>query len=225
MHGRGRSIQEKLLRQKFWDGAPMNEPPEIGPAATSLEDKAPIPAAAPERPSGQAPAGAPALVSPRRRGKRLLVTLFAVSVALAVVAAAVTAVLLAHRPHRAQAATHPLRATVFRLQPGQCFNSLPNAIAGAHAVPCAQPHDGEIYGAFLVAGNDWPGSAALGSQARLGCQDRLASYLNPQLATNDLAEFYAYPNQGAWAAGEHSVICEIRGTQGRLTGSVRASSP
>ncbi len=72
---------------------------------------------------------------------------------------------------------------------------------------------------------DWPGSAALGSQARLGCQDRLASYLNPQLATNDLAEFYAYPNQGAWAAGEHSVICEIRGTQGRLTGSVRASSP
>jgi hypothetical protein len=205
----------------------MNELPEIGPSATSLEDKAPspAPAAAPARPSGQAPAGAPALVSPRRRGKRLLVTLFAVSVALAVVAAAVTAVLLTHRPHRAQAATHPLRVTVFGLQPGQCFNSLPNGIAGAHAVPCAQPHDGEIYGAFLVAGNDWPGSAALGSQARLGCQDRLASYLNPQLATNDLAEFYAYPNQGAWAAGEHSVICEIRGTQGRLTGSVRASSP
>jgi hypothetical protein len=205
----------------------MNEMPEIGPAATGLEDKAPgpAPAAAPERPRGQAPAGAPALVSPRRRGKRLLVTLFAVSVALAVVAAAVTAVLLTHRPHRAQAATHPLRATVFGLQPGQCFNSLPNGIAGAHAVPCAQPHDGEIYGAFLVAGNDWPGSAALGSQARLGCQDRVASYLNPQLATNDLAEFYAYPNQGAWAAGEHSVICEIRGTQGRLTGSVRASRP
>jgi Septum formation len=201
----------------------MNEPPEIGPAATSLEDKAPIPAAAPERPSGQAPAGAPALVSPRRRGKRLLVTLFAVSVALAVVAAAVTAVLLAHRPHRAQAATHPLRATVFRLQPGQCFNSLPNGIAGAHAVPCAQPHDAEIYGAFSVAGQQWPGSVPLGNQARLGCQQRLAGYLNPQLATTGLAQSYAYPNAGAWAAGERTVICEIRGTRGRLTGSVRAS--
>ena len=108
----------------------------------------------------------PALVSPRRRGKRLLVTLFAVSVALAVVAAAVTAVLLAHRPHRAQAATHPLRATVFGLQPGQCFNSLPNGIAGAHAVPCAQPHDGEIYGTFLVAGNN--GRAAPPLAARPG---------------------------------------------------------
>ena len=155
----------------------------------------------------------------------MLIFLFAVSITVAVAAAAVTAVLLAHRPHRAHATAHPLRATVFGLRPGQCFNSLPNGIAGAHAVPCRQPHDGEIYGAFRVAGRDWPGSAALGSEARLGCQARLTGYLNPQLNTSDLAESYAYPNQGAWAAGEHMVICEIRSTQGRLTGSVRASRP
>ena len=201
----------------------MNETPETGPAVTSLEDKAPspAPASAPERP-GEAPA---VLASPGRRGKRMLIILFAVSIAVAVAAAAVTAVLLAHRPHRAHAAAHPLRATVFGLRPGQCFNSLPNGIAGAHAVPCRQPHDGEIYGAFLVAGRQWPGGAALGSQARLGCQARVAGYLNPQLATSDLAESYVYPNRGAWAAGEHMVICEFRGTQGSLTGSVRASSP
>ena len=155
----------------------------------------------------------------------MLIILFAVSIAVAVAAAAVTGALLLHRSHWPPAVAHPLRATVFGLRPGQCFNSLPNGIAGAHAVPCRQPHDGEIYGAFLVAGRQWPGGAALGSQARLGCQARLADYLNPQLATGDLADSYAYPNQGAWAAGEHMVICEIRGTQGRLTGSVRAASP
>jgi hypothetical protein len=202
----------------------MSEMPEAGPAATSLEDKAPGPAPAgvPVRPGGAAP---PVSASPRRRAKRLLIILFAVSIAVATAAAAVTAVLLAHRPPRAHAAAHPLRATVFGLRPGQCFNSLPNGIAGAHAVPCAQPHDGEIYGAFRLASRDWPGSAALASQARLGCQARLTGYLNPQLDTSGLAESYAYPNQGAWAAGEHSVICEIRGTQGKLTGSVRASKP
>jgi hypothetical protein len=202
----------------------MNETPQTGPATTSLEDKAPNPAPAtvPGRPGGGAP---PALASPRRRGKRLLIVLFAVSLAVAAAAAAVTAVLLTHRPHQAHPAAHPLRATVFGLHPGQCFNSLPNGIAGAHAVPCAQPHDGEIYGAFRVAGHDWPGSAALASQARLGCRARLTGYLNPQLDTSGMSDSYAYPNQGAWAAGEHSVICEIRGTQGRLTGSVRASSP
>lgn len=202
----------------------MNEMPETGPAATGIEDKAPgrAPVGAPERPRGEAPAG---LVRPRRRGRRILIFLFVVSLAVAVAAAAVTGALLLHRSHWPPAPAHPLRATVFGLQPGQCFNSLPNGIAGAHAVPCTQPHDGEIYGVFRVAGHDWPGGAALGSQARLGCQARLTGYLNPQLDTSGLAESYAYPNQGAWAAGEHMVICEIRGTQGKLTGSVRASGP
>ena len=202
----------------------MNELPETGPAATSLDDKAPSPAPAstPGQPGSEAP---PALASPPRRGRRLLVILFVVSLVVAVAAAAVTGALLLHREHWPPAAASPLRATVFGLQPGQCFNSLPNRIAGAHAVSCRRPHDGEIYGAFRVAGHDWPGSTALASQARLGCQGRLTGYLNPQLNTSDLAESYAYPNQGAWAAGEHMVICEIRGTQGRLTGSVRASRP
>jgi hypothetical protein len=191
----------------------MNEMPETGPAATVREDKAP----------GTAPTSSPA--RPRQRGGRLLIILFVISLVVSVAAAAVTGALLLHRSHWPPAAAHPLRATVFGLHPGQCFNSLPNGIAGAHAIPCAQPHDGEIYGTFRVAGRDWPGSAALGSQARLGCQARLTGYLNPQLDTSGLAESYAYPNQGAWAAGEHMVICEIRGTQGRLSGSVRASRP
>jgi len=202
----------------------MNEMPETGPAVTGIEDKAPgpAPAGAPERPLGEAPAE---LARPGRRGRRLLIILFVASLAVAAGAAAVTGALLLHRSHWPPPVPHPLRATVFGLHPGQCFNSLPNGIAGAHAVPCRRPHDGEIYGAFRVAGHDWPGTAALASQARLGCQARLTGYLNPQLDTSDLADSYAYPNQGAWATGEHMVICEIRGTQGRLTGSVRASRP
>jgi hypothetical protein len=134
----------------------------------------------------------------------------------------VTVVLVTQRPRQAHAA-HSLRATVFRLHPGQCFNSLPNGIGGAYAVPCARPHDAEIYGGFRVAGQSWPGAAALGEQARQGCQSMLSAYLNPQLDTSGLTESYAYPNEGAWAAGVRSVICEIRSTQGKLTGSVRAS--
>jgi hypothetical protein len=209
----------------------MIERPEAS-AATSVADKAPSPAPATQtapaapasqaRAAGHSPAAAASPGLPRERGQHLLIALLAVTCAIAVAAAAVTAALLTHRPHRAGAAAPPLRATVFRLRPGQCFDSRQNGIAGAHVVPCAQPHDAEIYGAFRVAGQGWPGTAALGTQARLGCQARLGGYLNPQLATSGLAETYAYPNQGAWAAGEHTVICEIRGTRGRLTGSVRA---
>jgi Septum formation len=196
----------------------MSETPETRAATTNVA-AAPQPAPAPP---GPAPADAPAPVSPRRRGRRLLLILFVVSSAVAVAAAAVTVVLVTRGPRQAHAA-HPLRATVFRLHPGQCFNSLPNGIAGAHAVPCRQPHDGEIYGEFRVAGQSWPGAAALGEQARQGCQSRLGGYLNPQLDTSGMADSYAYPNEGAWQAGVRSVICEIRSTQGKLTGSVRAA--
>ena len=199
----------------------MNEMPETGAAATNVAAPGSAKASAPG-PPGPALAGTPAPVGPRR-GRRLLLILFVVACAVAMVAAAVTVALVTQRPRPAHAAAGPLHATVFGLHPGQCFNSLPNGIAGAHAVPCRRPHDGEIYADFRVADRSWPGSAALGEQARQGCQSRLGDYLNPQLNTTGLAESYAYPDEGAWAAGVHSVICEIGGTHGKLTGSVRAS--
>jgi hypothetical protein len=198
----------------------MNEMPETGAATTNVaaasgSTKASAPAPAGPTPAGTLPPGSP-------RGRRLLLILFIVASAVAVAAAAVTVVLVTQHPRPAHAAS-PLHATVFGLHAGQCFNSLPNGMAGAHAVRCHRPHDGEIYGDFHVAGRSWPGSVALGAEARQGCQSRLSGYLNPQLNTAGLAEFYAYPNEGAWAAGVHSVVCEIRGTRGKLTGSVRAS--
>ena len=197
----------------------MTEMPETGAASTNV---AATPESAPA-PPGPATTGSPASLSPRRRGRRLLLILFVVTCAVAVAAAAVIVVLVTQRPRQANVAAPPLSATVFRLHPGQCFDSRPNGIAGAHAIPCAQPHDGEIYGDFRVADRSWPGTAPLGEQARRGCQSRLGGYLNPQLNTSGLAESYAYPNEGAWAAGVHSVICEIRTTGAKLTGSVRAS--
>jgi hypothetical protein len=91
-------------------------------------------------------------------------------------------------------------------------------------VPCGQPHDAEVYARFALAGHNWPGGAAIGAQARRGCTARLGGYLNPQLATTVLAESYVFPDRGAWNAGERAVICEIRSTAGKLTGSVRGLS-
>jgi Septum formation len=200
----------------------MNEMPETGAATTNMAAAHGPAEASASAPPSPAPAGTPT-PGRSRRGRRLLIMLFIVACAVAVAAAVVTVVLVTQRPRQAHAAASPLHATVFSLHPGQCFNSLPNGIAGAHAVRCRRPHDGEIYGDFRVAGRSWPGSAALAARARQGCQSRLSGYLNPQLATTGLAESYAYPTESAWAAGVHSVICEIRGTQGKLTGSVRAS--
>jgi hypothetical protein len=130
-------------------------------------------------------------------------------------------VLLQHGRSHAPPSTLP---SVFRLRAGDCLNSGPGGISSPTVVPCSQPHDAEVYARFALAGQDWPGDAAIGTQARQGCTARLGGYLNPQLATTVLAESYVFPNQGAWNAGERTIICEIRSTTGKLTGSVRGLS-
>ncbi len=189
----------------------MSDSPGSGPGTTSFDKPAPA------RPGTRPYPG------PARGRKGLALVLAALAGAVVVATVVAVAALVTHHPRHVQA-SHPLRGTVFLLRPGQCINFGPYGTAAAHVVPCAQPHNAEIYGAFKVAGRHWPGAAVLSEQARQGCQSRLSGYLNPQLNSNGMAEFYVYPNPGAWAAGGRSVICEIRGTHGKLTGSVRAAS-
>jgi hypothetical protein len=142
------------------------------------------------------------------------------AVCLAALGGAATVLLLHGRAH----APPPALPSVFRLRAGDCVNSGPDGISSPTVVPCGQPHDAEIYARFALAGQRWPGNAAIGTQARQGCTARLGGYLNPQLATTVLAESYVFPDQGAWNAGVRTIICEIRSTTGKLTGSVRGLS-
>ena len=152
-------------------------------------------------------------------GKRPVPILTVIICALAVVSAVAAIAVLTHRPDHLTV-VNPLRGTVFQLRSGQCINLPQNGTAVAHAVPCAQSHDAEIYGTFRVAGHQWPGDVVLSEQAQQDCQGKLSGYLS-QLSPSNVAEFYVYPDRSAWAAGGHSVICEIRGTQGKLTGFVQ----
>jgi Septum formation len=113
-------------------------------------------------------------------------------------------------------------AAAFGLRPGQCINSGPNAL-DVTVLSCTRPHDAEVFATFSLPATAWPGASAVQADASGGCASRLGGYLNPDLATIDLAQEFIYPNQAAWQAGERTVICEVRATSGRLTGSVRAT--
>jgi hypothetical protein len=112
-------------------------------------------------------------------------------------------------------------AAVFALRPGECINSAGNGL-NVTVLSCATPHDAEVFATFSLPAGTWPGASAVQQDAGNGCASRLASYLNPQLATADLTQEYVYPNQAAWRADERTVVCEVRAVSGQLTGSVRA---
>jgi len=207
----------------------LREESGTGPPAEPLAGADPVTGADPPEPA--AAGAAEAHTSPagpgssdagpgrptRRRWSRAAL-LFGGLAAVALIGLGSLAALLLHGRAHATTAALP---SVFGLRVSECVNSAPGGVSSPTVVPCAQAHDAEIYARFALAGSRWPGPAGIGALARRGCTARLGGYLNPQLATAVLAESYVFPDQGAWNAGERTIICEIRSTAGKLTGSVR----
>ena len=204
--------------------APRDAPPP--PAASAPPQE---PAAVPGTPGGHAapaepdPGTGPASPGhrPRRRRSLAAILISGFAAVCLIGLGAFATVLLLHGPAHTRS---PALPSVFQLRVGDCVNSGQHGSSSPTVVPCGQPHDAEVYARFALAGHGWPGSAAIGARARQGCTARIGGYLNPQLATTVLAESYVFPDQGAWNAGVRTVICEIRSTAGKLTGSVRGLS-
>lgn len=109
---------------------------------------------------------------------------------------------------------------VFSLRTGECVNTSGQRFS---VVSCAVAHDAEVFASFQLPDSAWPGTTEVRAAANAGCESRLGSYLNPQLALS-LASTYVFPDQTAWQAGTRTVICEVRPTSGQLTGSVRSGA-
>jgi hypothetical protein len=114
-------------------------------------------------------------------------------------------------------------AAIFSLRMGECFNSSQNGV-GATVLPCAKPHQAEVFATFQLPGSSWPGTDAVQAQADAGCASRLASYMNPQLASTALDQEAIYPDQVTWQASVRTVVCDVRSNDGLITGSVHQAS-
>ena len=221
------------LREEPGSGAPANretrtDPPEPAATPAPAEDHVSpgepdprmggAPPDGPGHPAGSSGPGGTGSPARRRRSRAAFVIGGSVAACLAGLGGLATVLLLHARTHARPAAPPP---PVFRLNVGECVDAGRGAISSPTVVPCRRPHDAEVYARFGLAGQRWPGTAAVEARARRGCAARLSGYLNPQLATTVLAQSYVFPNQSAWNAGVRTVVCEIRGTAGKLTGSVR----
>jgi putative regulator of septum formation/uncharacterized protein DUF4190 len=154
------------------------------------------------------------------RGRALAITGLALGGTWAVAAALAIAVMIVIPRHTARPVALP---KAFSLHTGDCINSAANGVSDMHVLACGQPHDGEVFATFRLAGQRYPGAAALRHKAGQGCASRLSGYVNPQLAAL-LDESYIYPSSSAWAAGERTVVCTAFGTDGKLIGSVRTAT-
>ncbi len=193
------------------------KPPDPDPAgeAGDTGDENALTVADPELPPAQPVSG-----TARARGTSPLAVAAVVFGIIALAGVAVGALAVATHGFRPKTVIQYRPAAVFSLRAGDCLNSAPNG-QDVTVLPCATPHDAEVFATFPLTAPSWPGDAAVQSQASNGCLSRIAGYLNPQLANAGFAQEYFYPDEMAWRAGIRTVVCEIRASTGQLTGSVR----
>jgi hypothetical protein len=156
----------------------------------------------------------------RRRWHSVLIVFGFLVAAVAIIAGAIAIVGSLTHGFKKPVVIHYTKSAVFSLKTGECID--PNGQT-ATIVSCGTPHDAEVFATFALPGSKWPGTAAVGTAASSGCSSRLSGYLNPQLAIS-LSSTYVYPDSVAWQAGTRTVICEVRATQGQLTGSVQGAN-
>lgn len=114
---------------------------------------------------------------------------------------------------------------VFSLRPKDCFTAPAGAIGSTQihtkdftVVPCSTPHDSEAVGSFTAAESSFPGVDALRAEGRTQCFKVLTGYLTDvgSLPHGSIVQF-VYPNEQAWGASEHRVMCFIQFSAADMT--------
>lgn len=100
--------------------------------------------------------------------------------------------------------------SAFEMHIGDCFDDEAfeaTEISEVPGVPCADPHDNEVYATFDISG-DWPGDEGVEELAFGGCYDRFAGAIGKSYEESVLDYTAIYPSLGSWKQrGDREVIC------------------
>jgi len=99
----------------------------------------------------------------------------------------------------------------FAMQVGDCVDDWAlNAteISDVPGVPCADPHDNEVYALFDLADGAWPGDEQVDVDADRGCYDRFEAAIGASYEESILEYLPIYPSQDSWErVNDREVIC------------------
>jgi len=110
------------------------------------------------------------------------------------------------------------------LKVGDCVNDIDEnrRVLSLPAVPCAEPHDAEVFAVFELTGSTFPGESEVVSQVESKCVDRLEQYAPAAINDPSIDLFYFAPDETSWRRGDREVVCIAVDSTKQRTGSLRA---
>lgn len=124
-----------------------------------------------------------------------------------------------------------LKALTIRL--GDCFdnagafeNDEAGDVSSLPGVPCADPHDNEVYAVFDVEYANFPGDEQIAEDAFGACHDRFEEFVGLEYESSTLEIAALYPSIESWAMhNDREVVCAVYDMNGsKLTGTMQGAS-
>lgn len=115
----------------------------------------------------------------------------------------------------------------FKMRVGDCFDDGStftedsSDVDSVPGVPCAKPHDNEVYAVFDVTMSSFPGDQMAGI-AQEACQERFEAFVGKDYESSALDIATLYPSSDSWQQNDREVICAVYDIDAKkLTGSVK----
>jgi hypothetical protein len=113
----------------------------------------------------------------------------------------------------------------FQMRVGDCFDDgstfTDEEVSSVAGVPCAQPHDNEVYAVFDVRTSTFPGDR-MAEVAHQGCLERFEPFVGKDYESSSLDIATLHPTSQSWSQNDREVICVVYDVDTKkLTGSVK----
>jgi hypothetical protein len=113
--------------------------------------------------------------------------------------------------------------SAFSLEVGDCLNGLKESdnISSLPAVPCDQPHEGEVFAMIQLPDGGYPGDEKISTDAGDRCSAAFETYAPSSVSDEKIELFYLQPTQLSWAQGDREITCIATDPAQKRTGSIK----
>lgn len=118
-------------------------------------------------------------------------------------------------------------ADVFQLRVGDCINSdelSEDGVTSVPVLPCANPHGDEVYFAFNMTGDVFPGQDVIDAEADATCTAEFTTFVGLDYESSVLDWWQFTPSEGSWGEGDREVLCLIYDPAGDVSGTLAGSA-
>lgn len=114
---------------------------------------------------------------------------------------------------------------VDELRVGDCLETpADGVVTDLKAVPCTQPHDGEVFHSFDLPDGAFPGDEQVQTAGEEGCLERFEAFVGTAFDDSELGLLPLTPVQEGWDAGDQGVLCIVQDEEGGLTATLKGAA-